>query len=926
MSRAPQHHPTDSLSGEIELDFSKLPIPPSPSPNSRAGMTTVHNDIYPIPDADAEVDIDEHGNIGADATLQEQMFHSNNPATSAFPPPSSSLSLKKSRSQQFQQKMMDVIRGKTDEGPLVEDYILETMDFDRDEDRVHEENIEKRGAIHRQSLQFLKFFMTILIAFVTAMLMFVVGHSVEVLQDSKVEVVLGLVEQQNGAGAYFALLGLTLLFTGAAGAAVAILAPHAKGGGVPYVLAYLNGTNVMEYFTLRIVMVKAIALVFTIAGGLTLGMEGPFVYIGGGVAAVLCQGFDLSIPFFPKFKSYARVIRSIKEERVFMAGGMAAGLAVAFDAPIAGVLFALEGATAFLSVPVLIRIFGCAMFAAFFNNLGHTNFSSYIKNHNLLPPSQDPKHLEYAWNIVEVFPFLVIGVVGGVVGAAATWINIKISVWRHHHLNGNTWKDIAKQIAEVLLFALATLTLFFILPYVFPCRQVHELCDAPHPNFPERCRQAHCPDGFYSEAATIVFSSANQISALVFDRALSYDQEFHVGPLIVYGIIYWGLVALVYGMSVPGGLFVPSIVIGGMYGRVIGIFCLYMFPSSSVNPGVYSLLGAASMLGGFTRLALPVVIMLAELTGDATYLLPMMLCSAVGKFVSDYLFPPLYPQHMALEKIPSLTDKLNPIIAKLAAKDIMLPASNLTTVTVIEKLGNVKDKLTSSKRIVFPVISNQGGHLAGLISRRNLMSAIKVGKTYKSLPEALSTLDKKKKSRVHRPSDVGATQDTAMPDWREDRRDYSSTVSRSTVFEDYWLNLSPFMDAGAVTARAETPAKRLAALFRRVGLSHVCVCDKHNRFLGLITRRHLITPPAHLMPPPKDDHHHGDEKKDNDAHKAEEPASTQSQNNTTPGENPVTVEGAPPGTTAITITSADTETGNEASALSRRNVPSNNSS
>jgi H+/Cl- antiporter ClcA len=66
--------------------------------------------------------------------------------------------------------------------------------------------------------------------------------------------------------------------------------------------------------------------------------------------------------------------------------------------------------------------------------------------------------------------------------------------------------------------------------------------------------------------------------------------------------------------------------------------------------------------------------MLVELTGDATYLLPIMFCSVVGKFTSDAIEPPLYPQHMALEKIPSLTDKLNPVIARLTAKDIMLTA------------------------------------------------------------------------------------------------------------------------------------------------------------------------------------------------------------------------------------------------------------
>jgi hypothetical protein len=286
-----------------------------------------------------------------------------------------------------------------------------------------------------------------------------------------------------------------------------------------------------------------------------------------------------------------------------------------------------------------------------------------------------------------------------------------VSRWRHHHMQGHTWKDgqathrrddahhpaqsytrshspscccllcsaVAKQILEIGVFCFMTITCWFVIPYIYGCREKHELCDVVVSALPIRCRQAHCEEGMYSEAATIVYSTSNQIAALVFDRSLDWSQEFHTAPLITYVLIYWLLVSTIYGAYVPGGLFVPSIVVGGLYGRVIGIACKSMFLTSSINPGVYSLLGAASMLGGFTRLALPVVIMLVELTGDATYLLPMMFCSVLGKFVSDYIELPLYPQHMALEKIPSLTDKLNPVISKLLAKDIMLPAEKCHT-------------------------------------------------------------------------------------------------------------------------------------------------------------------------------------------------------------------------------------------------------
>jgi H+/Cl- antiporter ClcA len=185
-------------------------------------------------------------------------------------------------------------------------------------------------------------------------------------------------------------------------------------GGFQYVSAYLNGTYLPQYFTIPIVVVKIVALgicftffcllfthvlyaichvschchvmlysicewvVLTIAGGLTLGLEGPFVYIGGGVAMTCLH-------IVRRFGGrWGRLLGTLSEERTFIAGGAAAGLAVAFSAPLAGVLLAIEAATAFVTTEVTIRIFACAMFAQLFSDLGHSNFSAEVTNHNVI--------------------------------------------------------------------------------------------------------------------------------------------------------------------------------------------------------------------------------------------------------------------------------------------------------------------------------------------------------------------------------------------------------------------------------------------------------------------------------------------------------------------------------------------------------------
>jgi hypothetical protein len=110
--------------------------------------------------------------------------------------------------------------------------------------------------------------------------------------------------------------------------------------------------------------------------------------------------------------------------------------------------------------------------------------------------------------------------------------------------------------------------------------------------------------------------------------------------------------------------------------------------------------------------------------------------------------------------------------------------------------------------------------------------------TYRTYDEAASA-----EHRTHADA-LRAAEATAGVDWRRDKYDSSATITRGpSEIEECYVSLLPYMDAGCMTARAQTPAKRLAALFRRVGLSHLCITDKNNRFVGLITRRSLITPP-----------------------------------------------------------------------------------
>lgn len=98
------------------------------------------------------------------------------------------------------------------------------------------------------------------------------------------------------------------------------------------------------------------------------------------------------------------------------------------------------------------------------------------------------------------------------------------------------------------------------------------------------------------------------------------------------------LVIISYGCKVPAGIFVPSMAIGASFGRMVGILVQALYeanPNSSyfaackpdvpcITPGTYAFLGAGAALSGIMHITVSVVVIMFELTGALTYILPTM--------------------------------------------------------------------------------------------------------------------------------------------------------------------------------------------------------------------------------------------------------------------------------------------------------------
>lgn len=125
-----------------------------------------------------------------------------------------------------------------------------------------------------------------------------------------------------------------------------------------------------------------------------------------------------------------------------------------------------------------------------------------------------------------------------------------------------------------------------------------------------------------------------------------------IGMLVLTFVLKLVLTVFTFGMKVPCGLFIPSLCLGAIMGRIVGIGMeqlAYNYPKiwifsgecstgeNCITPGLYAIVGAAAVLGGVTRMTVSLVVIMFELTGGVRYIVPLMAAAMASKWVGDAL-------------------------------------------------------------------------------------------------------------------------------------------------------------------------------------------------------------------------------------------------------------------------------------------------
>ncbi|KAL9129452.1 MAG: hypothetical protein Q9217_002086 [Psora testacea] len=570
----------------------------------------------------------------------------------------------------------------------------------------------------------------------------------------------------------------SIIFALTSASLVKAYAPYAAGSGISEIKCIIAGFVMKGFLGFWTLLIKSICLPLAIASGLSVGKEGPSVHYA------VCTGNVIS-RFFDKYK------RNAAKTREILTACAAAGVAVAFGSPIGGVLFSLEEMSSYFPLKTMWRSYFCALVA-----------TAVLAAMNPFRTGQlvmFEVRYDRSWHFFESLFFIFIGIFGGLYGAFVMKWNLRAQAFRKKYL--------AKYaVLEATLLAAGTAlicypNMFLRIDMTEEMEKLFLECEGPH-DYDGLCDTKN--------RWTMVLS------------------------LLFATVVRTLLVIISYGCKVPAGIFVPSMAIGASFGRMVGILVQAMheaFPHAKffatcepdvpcITPGTYAFLGAAAALSGIMHITVSVVVIMFELTGALTYILPTMIVVGVTKAVSERFGKGGIADRMIwFNGFPFLNNKEEhtfgvPVSQVMTSEITSLPSVGLN-------LRSLEHLLAQSKFQGFPILEDlTSKNLIGYIGRTELHYAI--GRAKK---EGFISPNAK---CFFRPPDSTALQtpSAAAPPITFDA--IESSTSQQTI------DLSRFIDPTPLAVHPRLPLETVMDLFKKMGPRAIIV-EYRGRVAGLVT-------------------------------------------------------------------------------------------
>ncbi|WP_438478028.1 ClC family H(+)/Cl(-) exchange transporter [Streptococcus pluranimalium] len=426
------------------------------------------------------------------------------------------------------------------------------------------------------------------------------------------------------------ILGLYLLISLFVGKLL-LSEPQIKGSGIPQIEAELKGLMHLNWWS--VLWKKFVAGLLTISSGMLLGREGPSIQLGAMVGKGVATKFRLT--------SFG--------EKTLIASGSAAGIAAAFGAPIAGLLFVVEEVYHHFSRTVWITTLTASLTADLVSK-HFFGMGSVLE----FPSNVAPLPLNVYWL------YLIMGLIFGLLA----FVYEKVVL-----VAGDYFQILGKFLhLKPAYFSILALISVIPLTYFLP----------------------------------ILSGGGHEVIVTLPELNLGF------WVLLSWFIIRFVYCMISYGSGVPGGIFLPILSLGALSGAAFGALAIQLDLIDSSMFSIFVIAGMSAYFGAVSKAPLTAIVLVCEMVGNLSQLMPLAFVTLISYTVMDLLKgAPIYEamlEKMFVDKDVQVSEKLMllqwPVSDKIAGKQVReleLPQQILITNQVV----NGKNEVVSGSSVLY---------------------------------------------------------------------------------------------------------------------------------------------------------------------------------------------------------------------------------
>lgn len=447
-----------------------------------------------------------------------------------------------------------------------------------------------------------------------------------------------------------------------AGPIISFFASEAKGHGVPEVMQAiaLRGGRIRP----RVVVAKMLASSLCIGSGGSAGREGPIVQVGAALGSSLGQWLRLS----------DNRIRNL------VACGTAAGIAATFNAPIAGVIFAMEIILGELHLGDLGNVVISAVTAS-------TIARIFIGDQPAFAITAD-YGMQAPW---EIFLYVLLGVLAAFAAVGFT----KMLYWFEDKFDGWKFPDALKPATGGLLLGL--------LAFVF---------------------------GIFASNGPSTGSPLSSNLPYIFGAGFEVIESTLAGHFpfwLLFVLIFLKPLAtsLTLGSGNSGGVFAPGLFTGAVLGGALGKLLAFLLPGASIDSGAFAIAGMAAVFAGAARAPFTAILIVFEMTDDYRMIVPLMAAVVTSLVVAERLMSDsIYTLKLTRRGIRIQRGRDVDVMESVLVDEVMVREPIIVSTEM--PITVLAEKFIETGRHGFPVLGGDG-KLYGVVSLEDYRTAISEG-------------------------------------------------------------------------------------------------------------------------------------------------------------------------------------------------------